>query len=319
MNAAQRRALKLRTRYDRGKASVDDIAAEAAKYRFYHNIEIVPGLRTLGGPTDVYVKRVGEVMHQLPFEGKRVLDIGCRDGAMMFLAEKLGASEIVGIDNDLSPGLTDFLLPFKRSTMTVYALNLNDLSPAKMGTFDIVICAGVLYHLRYPVWGLRRIADILNPNGILLLEGGFIEAFADLPVICCPIGTDSPYEGSSVTFFNQAGLTDTLLSIGFSMIRHWETFCRTFDPDQERTFVQERFPVFFAQFCEKASLGYCRKIFTCEKQWSKGPRLTDPRTKRSAKTILHDYWDGLHNNHSRGARAYHDRHLKSDGEKNPHE
>jgi hypothetical protein len=79
------------------------------------------------------------------------------------------------------------------------------------------------------VWGLRRIADVLKPGGLLIIESGFIEGFGDLPILFCPIGTDSPYEATSVTFFNSAGITDTLLSIGYSSMQFEDMFHQLFD------------------------------------------------------------------------------------------
>jgi SAM-dependent methyltransferase len=303
MDLHQSRALDLRGRYESGDPSAAaEIRAEAAKYKFYHNVELVPGLHTAGLEwSDQYVRRVTEVLGRLPLQGKRVLDIGCRDGATMFFAEGMGAPEIIGIDNDLSEGLTEFLIPFKRSAAKAYQCNVYDLAADTFGLFDVVVFAGVLYHLRYPVWGLRRIADVLAPGGILLIEGGFIEAFADLPVVCCPIGTDSPFEPTSVTFFNEAGLTDTLLSIGFSEIRCECTFLHTFEPQTELQFVRDRFPRFFAEYGNRTSLSFCRKIFTCRKAWAKeDPRLGADGSDFTQEVVLRNYWDSTHSCHSTG-------------------
>jgi hypothetical protein len=50
---------------------------------------------------------------------------------------------------------------------------------------------------------------VLNPGRVLTVEGAFIDAFADLLILLCPIGSDLPYEPISVAFFNKAGMTDT--------------------------------------------------------------------------------------------------------------
>jgi hypothetical protein len=44
-------------------------------------------------------------------------------------------------------------------------MNLYDLSPDAFGLFDVVLFAGVLYHLRYPVWGYGAVAAILARRG----------------------------------------------------------------------------------------------------------------------------------------------------------
>jgi predicted RNA methylase len=66
-------------------------------------------VRTAGHAwVDEFVDRVVAVMKLFDFKGKRVLDIGCRDGALSFAAEQLGATEVIGVDNDLSDGLINF-------------------------------------------------------------------------------------------------------------------------------------------------------------------------------------------------------------------
>ena len=285
----------LRDRYESGdNSAIQAIKEEAGKYHFYHNIEIVPGVLTAGEAwTDDYVNRVIAVMKRFDFKRKRVLDIGCRDGAQSFAAEQLGATESIGIDNDLSDGLTNFLIPFKDSKVRAFQCNVNDLSREKFGKFDIVVFSGVLYHLRYPIWALRRIADVLKPDGILIIEGGFIEGFADLPILFCPIGTDSPYESTSVSYFNEAGITDTLLSIGFSGIRHHDTFNHTFNDKLEKKYLEEKFPKFFKEYSGHHKLSVCRKIFSCIKKWS-----ADDKRIPEMESILQRYWDGIHGIHT---------------------
>jgi hypothetical protein len=65
-------------------------------------------------------------LHRCDLAGKRVLDIGCRDGLFSFEAEKMGAQEVLGIDNDLSPGATEFLIPWFQSKVRMQAVNLYD-------------------------------------------------------------------------------------------------------------------------------------------------------------------------------------------------
>jgi 2-polyprenyl-3-methyl-5-hydroxy-6-metoxy-1,4-benzoquinol methylase len=78
----------LRRRYE---AALQLIKDEASKYKFYHNIEIVPGLVTAGlNWADGYVNRIIAAMEKHEFAGKRVLDVGCRDGALSFVAERMG-------------------------------------------------------------------------------------------------------------------------------------------------------------------------------------------------------------------------------------
>jgi SAM-dependent methyltransferase len=203
--------------------SIPDVPPEVreafAKYQFYHQIEVVPGVVTPGWQVVVSLTdAIRKELAQQNVKGKRVLDIGCRDGLFSFDAERMGASSVIGIDNDLSIAATEFLIPFLKSKVQMRSLNLYDLNSEKDGLFDFVIFCGVLYHLRYPFLGIDRIADIMTPGATLLLETAIWMTPNGLPLLYCPRPDDSPYEPTSVTFYNNAGLIDTLRAAGFEDI-----------------------------------------------------------------------------------------------------
>jgi SAM-dependent methyltransferase len=135
-----------------------------------------------------------------------------------FAAETMGAAEVVGIDNDLSKPATEFLIPFFKSKVRMLEQNLYDLKSQQLGLFEVILFPGVLYHLRYPFWGLKILRDMLKPNGELLIETPIWRGDPNNAMLFCPIGEDSPYEPTSCTFFNEKGLIDTLLSLAFDVI-----------------------------------------------------------------------------------------------------
>jgi len=187
-----------------------------ARYDWYHCIEIAPGIRTPG--IEAYLPIQHPVMEQLrrcDLRNKRVLDVGCRDGLFSFEAERMGAAEVVGIDNDLSPGAVEFLIPYFGSSIRMRALNLYDLIVPSGEQFDFVLCAGVLYHLRFPFFGLKRIADAMRAGAELLLETAIWATGQSLPLLYCPAPADSPYDPTSVSFYNHAGMTAALGAMGF--------------------------------------------------------------------------------------------------------
>ncbi|HYB42401.1 MAG TPA: 50S ribosomal protein L11 methyltransferase, partial [Candidatus Methylomirabilis sp.] len=72
-------------------------------YEFYHILEVAPGVFTPGHDFLVPGQKVVlRAMDRVDFAGKRVLDVGCRDGLFSFEAERRGAAEVFGIDNDPS-------------------------------------------------------------------------------------------------------------------------------------------------------------------------------------------------------------------------
>jgi SAM-dependent methyltransferase len=196
----------------------NQIRDELKKYEFYHIIQLTEDISTPGFPNLVRMQDVPlRALRSLDLTKKRVLDIGCRDGLFSFEAEKLGAQEIIGIDNDLSLGAVNFLIPFFKSKVKMYELNLLDLKPETFGLFDVIIFPGVLYHLRYPFWSLKLINDVLREGGKLIIETTVYMDENQFPILLCPIGSESPFEPTSCTFFNLKGLIDTLSSLDLAV------------------------------------------------------------------------------------------------------
>ena len=188
----------------------------AAYNNFYHVIRLTETIETPGVLAHVpSQEKVHRAIRSLDMQGKRVLDVGCRDGLYSFECEKLGAAEVIGIDNNISPAAVEFLIPVLESKVKMHEMNILDLRPQTYGTFDIVIFAGVLYHLRYPFYGLKIIRDVLKDGGVLVLETAILADENRLALMYCPVGSENPYDRTCPTFFNLKGLTDTLLSLGF--------------------------------------------------------------------------------------------------------
>lgn len=109
--------------------------------------------------------------------GKTVLDIGAWDGYFAFEFERRGAKRVLAIDSfawDFRPegfprGLDCFLLAreFFNSRVEHQRLDVHDLDPRSIGTFDLVFCAGVLYHMRHPLVALEKIRGVTADRLIL--------------------------------------------------------------------------------------------------------------------------------------------------------
>jgi tRNA (mo5U34)-methyltransferase len=109
--------------------------------------------------------------------GLRVADVGAWNGCVGFECERRGAREVVAISlEDPEWSGFNFLKSALDAGCTRYERgSIYDLSPDRFGIFDIVICFGVIYHLRYPVLGidnLRRIA-----GGDLFLESHILDDY----------------------------------------------------------------------------------------------------------------------------------------------
>lgn len=110
---------------------------------------------------------------QIPSDlrGKTVLDIGAWDGFFSFEFERRGAKRVLAIDTwgGEGKGLEAFLLAREQfhSNVEYKRLNAEQISPDEIGTFDLVFCAGVLYHFRHPLHTLARIRSVTAEKLIL--------------------------------------------------------------------------------------------------------------------------------------------------------
>lgn len=185
-------------------------------YKWYHRFDFGNGLSTPPVGNEPLLSFIESNMRKVDFKNKSVIDIGCRDGRLSILAESLGASRVVAVDNDMSKALKEVVIPHFKSRMETLEANLIHLTPDQVkAPFDIVMMFGVLYHLRYPVYGLKRAVDLMKHNGLLLIETA---AFASephfLPIMFCPYEDMQPYERGSVSYFNSLGLETVMKSLG---------------------------------------------------------------------------------------------------------
>ncbi|HYW54200.1 MAG TPA: methyltransferase domain-containing protein [Dongiaceae bacterium] len=120
-------------------------------------------------------------MLELPFSliGKRVLDLGTRDGFFAFEAEKRGA-EVVAVDY-LPAHATGFALAagVLQANVTYVQENVFNCTPERFGTFDIVFMLGLLYHLRDPLGALDVVRDLARDR--VYLETYVCDEGIDLP------------------------------------------------------------------------------------------------------------------------------------------
>lgn len=140
----------------RGPLTEEEIRAKISSIPYwFHQIEVAPGIFTPGVSNTLQKLERFEIPKDLT--GKRVLDIGCFEGFFTFECERRGA-EVVAIDV-IRPGPdSGFSLAHEilGSKAIFHEASIYDLDPEKFGTFDLVLCLGVIYHLRHPLLGLER-------------------------------------------------------------------------------------------------------------------------------------------------------------------
>jgi len=153
--------------------SSDDLASRVAALRWYHSIDLGRGIVTKG--IDDSPLRLARLDLPASFAGKTVLDVGAWDGFFSFEAERRGASRVVAADYYSwhgggwgNKGPFELAREALGSKVEDHDIDVMDLSPERIGTFDVVLFLGVLYHLRHPLLALERVASVARE--LLVLE-----------------------------------------------------------------------------------------------------------------------------------------------------
>lgn len=132
-------------------------------YRSHHATKRGEDFVLLGDTRGAFLKKtIGN--------NKRILDIGCRDGALT--RSYVHGNEVLGVDID-SEALTRAQSELGIKTQR---FDLNGPWNVRAHSYDVVVACEVLEHLYYPEQVLTRIATALTPNGVLV--GSIPSAFS---------------------------------------------------------------------------------------------------------------------------------------------
>jgi len=141
---------------------------------WHHRIDLGAGIITPG------LQDTSSLLSQIDLpqrlNGLRVLDLGARDGFFSFECERRGAAEVIALDY-VDEKLTGFNICHEYLDSKVKFINGNvySINSLELGTFDLVLFLGLIYHLRHPVLALDRIYDVMNSGGSLIIESHTID------------------------------------------------------------------------------------------------------------------------------------------------
>ena len=94
-------------------------------------------------------------------QGRRVLDLGCRSGALT--RHFLEGNEVVGLDVDRAA-----LAKAAGLGIETVAANVEDPLPFQDSSFDSVIAGELFEHLRFPDSVVAEVQRVLRPRGVLV-------------------------------------------------------------------------------------------------------------------------------------------------------
>ena len=202
----------------------DELQRRADALRWYHTIDLGQGVVTRG--VDNTPERRPRVQLPEDVSGRSVLDIGAWDGFFSFEAERRGAARVVacdyyswhGVGWGTGQGKAGFQLARTALNSRVEDVDLDvlNLSPDTVGTFDVVLFLGVLYHLPNPLLALERVASVAK--GLLVLE-----TVVDMVGISRPAAAfypDRELNNDPTNWWgpNHAAVQGMLASVGFTRV-----------------------------------------------------------------------------------------------------
>jgi tRNA (mo5U34)-methyltransferase len=132
---------------------------QLSKLGWYHSMElpdgsIIPGLQSI----EQLRKRIRQFHIPEDLTGKRVLDIGAWDGWFSFEMERRGAA-VLAVDSAKNTRLLE-ARSLLGSRIDYHIADICRITARDLGTFDIVLFLGVMYHLKHPLLALENVCGM---------------------------------------------------------------------------------------------------------------------------------------------------------------
>lgn len=186
--------------------------------RFYHTIDLGDGLVTAGDSSPNEVLSAPGAIPDL--RDRSVLDIGAWDGKYSFEAERAGAARVVALDHyvwrldaaarqayfdrceeqgvlpavetvesgfllDDTPGKAgfDLLHQFLDSKVEAVVGDFMTMDLGELGSFDVVLYLGVLYHVVNPIAALQRVRQVTGEVAVIETAGTFVPSYPEAALV----------------------------------------------------------------------------------------------------------------------------------------
>ncbi len=198
---------------------VDELKRQVNKITWFHSIDLGNGVVTPG--VDRSARRLKGIQMPASLDRLSVLDIGTFDGFYAFEAERRGG-RVTATDTAVwrNPHIGragfDLAKTVLKSSVDDREVDVLELSPETVGTFDLVLFLGVLYHLPNPLLALERVASVTRRQLIM-------ETHVDLLGMRRPAAAfypDDELQGDTSNWWgpNLSGAMGMLRAVGFSRV-----------------------------------------------------------------------------------------------------
>ena len=105
-----------------------------------------------------------EVLHEVNWRGKSVLEVGCGTGFLSYLIAKDGAKKVVAIDFS-KRAIQLARKQYKHPCLEYHCQNIKN----HQGKYDVIILVGTLEHMNNPLAVLKRLKNHLKSKASLII------------------------------------------------------------------------------------------------------------------------------------------------------
>ena len=156
----------------------EDLARLADQFTWFHAIDCgdfqTSGRFKPGTPQNRTLYGVFDLIRQMDLRGQNCLDIGTADGLLAFGMKTLGAETVIASD-------TYRLKSFDLACAAIGAaidyrpwLQIKDLlATFQPASFDLIACAGIIYHMLNPLSALLVGRQLVKEGGYFLVESAY--------------------------------------------------------------------------------------------------------------------------------------------------
>lgn len=192
---------------------------------WHHAIDFGDGLISPGNTPINTLQAQAEAYFHDGLGGKSFLDIGCWDGFNSFEAHKRGARRVLATDHFAwsaacwgSRESFELARSHVAPSIEVMDIDLPDLSPANIGTFDVVLFAGVFYHLRHPFMALENLSKLATETFIVETHLDLLDQ--DRPAMVFYPGSELANDSTNWWGPNPACVEAMLHDVGFARVKY---------------------------------------------------------------------------------------------------
>jgi tRNA (mo5U34)-methyltransferase len=201
------------------------LAARVSQHSgWFHRINLGNGVVTPG--IDDSAEKLKYIHLPARMDALSVLDIGAWDGFFSFECERRGAGRVVASDWFCWQGTGkkgfDIAREALGSKVEDVPLKVEDLTPETLGTFDVVLFLGVLYHAEDPMHYLRIVRSMCK--GMAVVETVVDALDYPRPAMVFYPGTTLNNDPTNFWGPNRLAVEAMLGEVGFRTAKHVDTY-----------------------------------------------------------------------------------------------